>query len=138
MTAGWSARIGRTRTDRRSVDNAAERTEFAEASDHADAGADEGGGVRRAGIRVADPPVPLPPGRPGTPAALPVDPPPRSAVRAKTCAAQADIQRNRVTAGRLQLRLGRDLRWYPYARSDGGWEPSGAPEADPARALTDL
>ncbi len=62
----------------------------------------------------------------------------RSALRAKTGVAQADIQRNRVTAGRLQLRLGRDLRWYPYARSDDGWEPSGTPEADPARALTDL
>ena len=62
----------------------------------------------------------------------------RSALRAKTGAARADIQRNRVTAGRLQLRLGRDLRWYPYARSDDGWEPSGTPEADPARALTDL
>ena len=62
----------------------------------------------------------------------------RSALRAKTGAAQADIQRNRVTAGPLQLRLGRDLRWYPYARSDDRWEPSGTPEADPARALTDL
>ena len=62
----------------------------------------------------------------------------RSALRAKTGAARADIQRNRVTAGRLQLRLGRDLRWYPYAQSDDGWEPSGTPEADPARALTDL
>ena len=62
----------------------------------------------------------------------------RSALRSKTGAAQADIQRNRVTAGRLQLRLGRDLRWYPYARSDDGWEPSGIPEADPARALTGL
>ena len=62
----------------------------------------------------------------------------RSALRAKTSAAQADIQRNRVTAGRLQLRLGRDLRWYPYAQSDDDWEPSGTPEADPARALTDL
>jgi uncharacterized Zn finger protein len=62
----------------------------------------------------------------------------RSALRAKTGAPRADIQRNRVTAGRLQLRLGRDLRWYPYARSDDGWEPSGIPEADPAQALTDL
>ncbi|HJY67679.1 MAG TPA: SWIM zinc finger family protein [Streptosporangiaceae bacterium] len=62
----------------------------------------------------------------------------RSALRAKTGAARADIQRNRVTAGRLQLRLGRDLRWYPYAQSDDDWEPSGTPEADPARALTDL
>jgi uncharacterized Zn finger protein len=219
-----------------------------EAGDHADAGADEGVDARTAfgapESALPIPSVPLPPGRPGTPAALPVDPPPwrsglredlvelaadaasrawemavgrsadaglsldadadlarraaralgmpafgalaarsgvgerdlarhalawrqggltgldslhaewdpvaddpdaarlltaaRSALRAKTGAAQADIQRNRVTAGRLQLRLGRDLRWYPYARSDGGWEPSGTPEADPARALTDL
>ena len=62
----------------------------------------------------------------------------RSALRVKTGAAQADIRCNRVTAGRLQLRLGRDLRWYPYARSDDGWEPSGIPEADLARALTEL
>ena len=62
----------------------------------------------------------------------------RAALRAKTGSAQAVIQGNRVTAGRLQLRLGRDLRWYPYARSDDDWEPSGAPEADPARALQDL
>ena len=219
-----------------------------EAGDHADAGADGGVDARTAfgapESALPIPSVPLPPRRPGTPAALPVDPPPwrsglredlvelaadaasrawemavglsvdaglsldmdadlarraaralgtpafgtlaarsevgerdlarhalawrqggltgldslhaewdpvaddpdasrlltaaRSALRAKTGAAQADIQRNRVTAGRLQLRLGRDLRWYPYARSDDGWEPSGTPEADPARALTDL
>ena len=219
-----------------------------EAGDHADAGADEGVDARTAfgapESALPIPSVPLPPRRPGTPAALPVDPPPwrsglredlvelaadaasrawemavglsadaglsldadadlarraaralgtpafarlaarsevgardlarqalawrqggltgldslhaewdpvaddpdaarlltaaRSALRAKTGAVQADIQRNRVTAGRLQLRLGRDLRWYPYARSDGGWEPSGTPEADPAGALTDL
>jgi len=62
----------------------------------------------------------------------------RAALRAKTGAAQAVTQGNRVTAGRLQLRLGRDLRWYPYARSDDDWEPSGAPDPDPARALADL
>ncbi|HLN69521.1 MAG TPA: SWIM zinc finger family protein [Streptosporangiaceae bacterium] len=62
----------------------------------------------------------------------------RAALRAKTGAAQAAVQRNRVTAGRLQLRLGRDLRWYPYARSDDGWEPSGTPDADPVQALTNL
>jgi hypothetical protein len=48
------------------------------------------------------------------------------------------IRKRLVSAGRLQLRLGRDLHWYPYARSDDGWEPSGTAEADPARALTDL
>jgi uncharacterized Zn finger protein len=62
----------------------------------------------------------------------------RAALRAKTDATQATITGNRVTAGRLQLRLGRDLRWYPYAQSGDDWEPSGTPEADPARALADL
>jgi hypothetical protein len=61
----------------------------------------------------------------------------RAALRTKTGAAAA-IQGNRITAGRLQLRLGRDLRWYPYARSDTEWEPSGPPQADPALAVADL
>jgi uncharacterized Zn finger protein len=61
----------------------------------------------------------------------------RAVLRAKTGAADVVVG-NRVTAGRLQLRLGRDLRWYPYARSDQDWEPSGAPEADPALAVADL
>jgi uncharacterized Zn finger protein len=58
----------------------------------------------------------------------------RTVLRAKT-GAPDEVTGNRVTAGRLQLRLGRDLRWYPYARSDGDWEPSGPPEADPAKAV---
>ena len=61
----------------------------------------------------------------------------RNVLRSKTGAAES-VQGNRVTAGRLQLRLGRDLRWYPYARSDGDWEPSGPPQADPARAVAAL
>ena len=61
----------------------------------------------------------------------------RSVLRSKTGTAES-VQGNRVTAGRLQLRLGRDLRWYPYARSDGDWEPSGPPESDPARAVAVL
>jgi len=61
----------------------------------------------------------------------------RAVLRAKTGAAEA-VQGNRITAGRLQLRLGRDLRWYPYARSDGDWEPSGPPAADPALAVANL
>ena len=40
--------------------------------------------------------------------------------------------------GRLQLRLGRDSRWYPYARSDQDWEPSGAPGTDPVLTLANL
>ena len=58
-------------------------------------------------------------------------------LRSKTGEAQS-VQGNRVTAGRLQLRLGRDLRWYPYARSDGDWEPSGPPQPDPAQAVASL
>jgi uncharacterized Zn finger protein len=61
----------------------------------------------------------------------------RTALRSKTGAAES-VRGNTVTAGRLQLRLGRDLRWYPYARSDGDWEPSGPPESDPARAVASL
>jgi uncharacterized Zn finger protein len=61
----------------------------------------------------------------------------RTVLRTKTGEPDG-VRRNRVTAGRLQLRLGRDLRWYPYARSDGDWEPSGPPEADPAQAVEAL
>jgi uncharacterized Zn finger protein len=61
----------------------------------------------------------------------------RNVLRSKTGAADS-VRGNRVTAGRLQLRLGRDLRWYPYARSDGDWEPSGPPQADPALAVAAL
>jgi uncharacterized Zn finger protein len=45
---------------------------------------------------------------------------------------------NQVTAAGIQLRLGRDLLWYPYALSDGQWEPAGPPQADPARAAETL
>ena len=61
----------------------------------------------------------------------------RVALRTKTGAA-ATTQGNRITAGHLQLRLGRDLRWYPYARSGQDWEPSGSPEPDPVQAIADL
>jgi len=50
----------------------------------------------------------------------------------------ARATRNRVTAGRLQLRLGRDLLWYPYVRSDGDWEPAGPPKPDPVAAAAEL
>lgn len=48
------------------------------------------------------------------------------------------VTRNQVTAGGLQLRLGRDLLWYPYARSAGAWEPAGPPHPEPARAIETL
>ncbi len=50
----------------------------------------------------------------------------------------ARLARNRITAGRAQLRLGRDLLWYPYSRSDDDWEPAGPPQSDPARAAESL
>jgi uncharacterized Zn finger protein len=50
----------------------------------------------------------------------------------------ARVTRNRVSAGRMQLRLGRDLLWYPYLRSDGDWEPAGPPSPDPASAAAAL
>jgi uncharacterized Zn finger protein len=62
----------------------------------------------------------------------------RSALRDKNDGAETVVEGNRITTGRLQLRLGRDLRWFPYARSDGDWEPSGPPDPDPARAVADL
>jgi uncharacterized Zn finger protein len=61
----------------------------------------------------------------------------RVALHAKTGAAET-VEGNRVTTGRLQLRLGRDLRWYPYTRSGEDWEPSGPPEPDPVQAIAHL
>ena len=61
----------------------------------------------------------------------------RTALHAKTGAAET-VEGNRVTTGRLQLRLGRDLRWYPYTWSGEEWEPSGPPEPDPIRAIAHL
>lgn len=61
----------------------------------------------------------------------------RTALR-DAAGAPARVTRNRVTAGRLQLRLGRDLLWYPYARSAGEWEPAGPPQPEPARATETL
>ncbi|MFG1709822.1 SWIM zinc finger family protein [Nonomuraea sp. M3C6] len=40
--------------------------------------------------------------------------------------------RNRWTLGPLQLRYGRDGRWYPFTEHDGRWWPAGPPERDPS------
>jgi uncharacterized Zn finger protein len=61
----------------------------------------------------------------------------RHALHAKT-GETAGTDSNRVSTTRLQLRLGRDLLWYPYTRSGADWEPSGAPDPDPAAAIADL
>ncbi|MFI7232182.1 SWIM zinc finger family protein [Nonomuraea angiospora] len=44
--------------------------------------------------------------------------------------------RNRWTLGPLQLRYGRDGRWYPFTRVEGEWWPSGPPERDPAALVS--
>jgi uncharacterized Zn finger protein len=44
------------------------------------------------------------------------------------------VTRNRLTAARCQLRLGRDLLWYPYVRAADTWEPAGTPHHDPDEA----
>jgi hypothetical protein len=45
-------------------------------------------------------------------------------------------RRNRwtITTEARQLRLGRDGRWYPYAKEGGRWLPDGPPAADPLTA----
>ncbi|MGW7200154.1 SWIM zinc finger family protein [Streptomyces chryseus] len=49
--------------------------------------------------------------------------------------------RNRLTLTEhlIQLRLGPDIRWYPYLRvTDGDWWPAAPADADPVTALTSV
>ncbi|MEU8509555.1 SWF or SNF family helicase [Streptomyces brevispora] len=48
-------------------------------------------------------------------------------------------ERNRWTSvdGTVQLRYGRDGRWYPYRKESGRWIPAGPSDDDPAAALAD-
>jgi hypothetical protein len=41
-----------------------------------------------------------------------------------------------VVGAPVQLRLGRDGRWWPYHKERGRWLPSGGAAQDPATALT--
>lgn len=50
----------------------------------------------------------------------------------------ARLRRDRITVAGLQLRFGRDYRWYPYRRIGSTWEPAGGPHPDPAVALSPL
>ncbi|MER6947619.1 SWIM zinc finger family protein [Nonomuraea sp. NPDC000554] len=43
--------------------------------------------------------------------------------------------RNRWTLGTLQLRYGRDGRWYPFTLREGEWWPAGPPDRDPSALL---
>lgn len=44
------------------------------------------------------------------------------------------VKDNQVTPGGVQLRLDRDLLWYPYSLAQGQWESAGEPQADPGQA----
>ncbi|ASO20526.1 putative Zn finger protein [Actinoalloteichus hoggarensis] len=50
------------------------------------------------------------------------------------------VWRNRWTADDrgVQLRLGRDGRWYPFRRDGDSWHPAGPPGDDPTAVLTEL
>lgn len=67
--------------------------------------------------------------------------------RGKTAEARAELDeadlpgetaiwRNRVTRGDVQLRLGRDGRWYRFVRTDLGWVPSGPGSLHPVDVLS--
>ncbi|MEV6644937.1 SWF/SNF family helicase [Amycolatopsis sp. NPDC051371] len=67
--------------------------------------------------------------------------PPKAALAAAR-AALADVtdeepvfDRNRCTAGEVQVRLDRRGRWHPYRREAGEWWPAGPPESDPGLLL---
>lgn len=60
--------------------------------------------------------------------------PPKAALAAARAALAGEdpvFDRNRCTAGDVQLRLDRTGRWHPYRREGGEWWPAGPPEADP-------
>lgn len=69
-------------------------------------------------------------------------PPPGALFEAQSELADADLPgetkvwRNRVTRGPIQLRLGRDRRWYPFRRCRGAWLPSGPGSSAVLDALT--
>ncbi|MER5835384.1 SWF or SNF family helicase, partial [Streptomyces sp. NPDC002130] len=43
-----------------------------------------------------------------------------------------------VVGAPVQLRLGRDGRWWPYRRESGRWQPAGGAAQDPATALASV
>ncbi|MFJ9446247.1 SWIM zinc finger family protein [Kitasatospora sp. NPDC101235] len=53
---------------------------------------------------------------------------------------ELEVRDNRWTlvGSGLQLRYGRDGRWYPYRQEDGRWWPAAAPHHDPAEVLAEL
>ncbi len=59
----------------------------------------------------------------------------RQALVAAGLATRPRANANSVQAGPLQLRLGRDGRWYRLERRAGGWDLTARPSADPATLL---
>jgi len=49
--------------------------------------------------------------------------------------ARARVRANRVTRGDVQLRLGRDGRWYRFSRCFGGWDLDGPGDPDPGEVV---
>ena len=49
---------------------------------------------------------------------------------------ETTVWRNRVTRGDVQLRLGRDGRWYRFTRTGLGWVPSGPGSVHPVDVLS--
>ncbi|MGW4488149.1 SWIM zinc finger family protein [Amycolatopsis sp. NPDC004368] len=77
-------------------------------------------------------------GRPGLSAQRDVwSPGPGPLAEARACLADTGVGdpittwRNRVTQGPLQLRYGRDHRWYRFVRTGSGWQLDGPPATSP-------
>ncbi|MFD1932284.1 SWIM zinc finger family protein [Nonomuraea mangrovi] len=62
-------------------------------------------------------------------------PPKQAVARAGWQLPGFEVSRNRWSLGGVQVRYGRDGRWYPFVDADGDWFPAGPPEPDPATAL---
>ncbi|MBO4254422.1 hypothetical protein GRC12_11120 [Streptomyces griseorubiginosus] len=50
----------------------------------------------------------------------------------------ASGNRGTLLGSPVQLRLGRDGRWWPYGKERGRWAPAGWPSPDPATALASV
>lgn len=55
----------------------------------------------------------------------------RAALASLDGSGRVRVSGNRVMAGQVQLRLGRDGLWYRFERRTGGWDPSGPGQTDP-------
>ncbi|NUR96101.1 MAG: hypothetical protein HOV67_12690, partial [Kribbellaceae bacterium] len=65
----------------------------------------------------------------------PHDPPPDALTDAQAALPDATTEANRVTAGKLQLRLGKDNLWYRFDNHFNDWTLTRAPAADPNTLL---